>query len=332
MSNFARKLGINQGDTPQDPEQTRDEALHQPNGAEPQTDGSSPSASESTELSVPAGISLTVYTTVTEDEFGQTLANAWQLQVRDKLNRAIEVAETLKLDGTDASSSGSTPVTQQQIMHALDKAGILAEYWEEAATQNRGPNPDKILGKVEVAQKNKIIQKQLDAEAAFEKRIDDALRITNIPFNLRKLLNEIDKNPQNFKPEELQDLLTFRVHFYGNNIRTRDYARSVKAGTFASFCATTIPIALFSNGTVVAASLLGHLLAGTIIRSYLTRRDSHLLRERIENSSAFKQCLAELESMDIPPERVKLKLTLGRSLEDLTRNEYHGFYVCILNK
>jgi hypothetical protein len=332
MSNFASNLGINQGDTPQDPEQKPDEAIHQTNGAEPQTDGSSPSASESTELSVPTGISLTVYTTVTEGEFGKTLANAWQLQEKDNIQRATIVAETLKSNGTDASPSGSTPVTQQQIMCALDRAGILPKYWEKAATQNRGPNPDEILAKVAVAQKNKIIEEQLAAEAAFEKRIADALKTTNIPYNLRKLLNEIDKNPQNFKPEELQDLLTFRMHFYGNNIRTRDYAMSVKAGTFASFCATTIPIALFSNGTVVAASLLGHLLAGTIIRSYLTRRDSHLLRQRIENSSAFKQCLAELESMDIPPERVKLKLTLGRSLEDLTRNEYHGFYVCILNK
>jgi hypothetical protein len=315
-----------QADTPtEDP--SADKSCLLPNN------NTSPLSPELITLPTSQDLSLPVYTAVPEDTFGATIAEAWRLQQEDKVKRATEIASDLRGENIEDTSSGSTPVTQERIRSALDRSQIPREYWEKAANAKSSLNPEQILAKVQGSIVEQEIKKQLEDEAAFEARIEEALRITGIPYQVRNLLTSIDQHPEKFCNENLQALFTFRMHFYGDNIPKSSYTVPVAVGIIASFILTAAPISYFFGGPGgLIASVFGHVATVPTLQFYLTHREDELIRQRIENSNAFKRCLAALENIEIAPDKVvriapdqvKIKLVA-------MAGKYYGFDVCIFN-
>ncbi len=254
------------------------------------------------------------------------------MQQKDNTLRAAEIASNLRGENIEDTSSGSTPVTQERIRRALDSSQILPEYWEKAVAAKSSLNPEQILAKVQGSIAEQKIKKQLEDEASFENRIEEALRITGIPYKVRNLLTSIDQHPEKFCNENLQDLFTFRTHFYGNNIPRTSYAVPVAIGSIASLIATAAPVSYFGGPNGLIASLIGHLVTSPTLAFYLTRRDDDLIRQRIENSNAFKSCLAALENVEIAPDKV-VRITPDQIKIKLVAmaRKYYGFEVCIFN-
>jgi hypothetical protein len=298
----------------------------------PSNDNSLPLSSELITLSTSQDLSLPVYTTVPEDAFSATIAEAWRLQQADKALRAAEIASDLRGENIEDTSSGSTPVTQERIRRALDSSQILPEYWEKAANANSSLNPEEILAKVQGSIVEQKIKKQLEDEAAFENRIEEALRITGIPYQVRNLLTSINQHPEKFCNENLQDLFTFKLHFYGDNIPGTSYGLPVAVGIIASFILTAAPISYFGGPGGLMASVFGHVATAPTLEFYLTRREDDLLRKRIENSNAFKRFLAALENIEIAPDKV-VSITPDQVKIKLVAmaGKYYGFDVCIFN-